>query len=263
MTSASPSAAATASGTRRLALAAVVLGVALSAFFDGILLHQVLQWHHLLSLADGATWRDLHNQILADGLFHVFVYLVMLFGLYLLWRARPAFSAPGVGRRIWADMLIGFGLWNVVDVVGFHWLAGLHRVRVDVAEALPWDIGWLVVLGAVPLAAGAWLRRRPGGRGGGVGAAQTASAAVLLAGTAAAFPPAGQAGAVVVFRPDVSPAHAVAAVATSGGLIASVSPSGRAMIVVLPDNAARWSLYSRGALVVGGGGLAGCGVVSL
>lgn len=27
-----------------------VLGFALGGFFDGILLHQILQWHHLLSL---------------------------------------------------------------------------------------------------------------------------------------------------------------------------------------------------------------------
>src|SRR5690606_18965301 len=30
-----------------------VLGFALGGFFDGILLHQILQWHHLLSLVPG------------------------------------------------------------------------------------------------------------------------------------------------------------------------------------------------------------------
>ena len=34
----------------RLALAGGVLGFSLGGFFDGILLHQVLQWHHLFSL---------------------------------------------------------------------------------------------------------------------------------------------------------------------------------------------------------------------
>ena len=29
---------------------AIVLGFALGGFFDGIVLHQILQWHHLLSL---------------------------------------------------------------------------------------------------------------------------------------------------------------------------------------------------------------------
>lgn len=34
----------------RWVLWAAVLGFALSGFFDGVLLHQILQWHHLLSL---------------------------------------------------------------------------------------------------------------------------------------------------------------------------------------------------------------------
>ena len=40
-------------GTRCLLLAGSVLGMALGGFFDGILLHQVLQWHHFLSLVPG------------------------------------------------------------------------------------------------------------------------------------------------------------------------------------------------------------------
>jgi uncharacterized membrane protein len=36
---------------------AAVLGFAFGGFFDGILLHQVLQWHHLLSLVKGGSVR--------------------------------------------------------------------------------------------------------------------------------------------------------------------------------------------------------------
>ncbi|HZF78582.1 MAG TPA: DUF2243 domain-containing protein, partial [Rubrivivax sp.] len=44
---------------RRLLQAAWMLGIAFSGFFDGILLHQVLQWHHLLSGLDGEGWNDI------------------------------------------------------------------------------------------------------------------------------------------------------------------------------------------------------------
>ncbi|TIN47498.1 MAG: DUF2243 domain-containing protein, partial [Mesorhizobium sp.] len=41
----------------------LLLGFALGGFFDGIVLHQILQWHHLLSgLADPAG-SDLRFQI--------------------------------------------------------------------------------------------------------------------------------------------------------------------------------------------------------
>ena len=61
---------------RGLILAAGTLGFGLSGFFDGILLHQILQWHHLLSLVPGETMRDIGNQIVADGLFHLFMYAI-------------------------------------------------------------------------------------------------------------------------------------------------------------------------------------------
>jgi uncharacterized membrane protein len=49
------------------------------------LLHQVLQWHHLLSLVQGDLYRDIRVQILADGLFHAAAYLLAAGGLVLLW----------------------------------------------------------------------------------------------------------------------------------------------------------------------------------
>ncbi len=48
----------------RPAFAAGVLGFALGGFFDGIMLHQVLQWHHFLSLVPGEALRDIRAQIL-------------------------------------------------------------------------------------------------------------------------------------------------------------------------------------------------------
>src|SRR4051794_15960674 len=38
--------------------AGYLVGLAMGGFFDGILLHQVLQWHHLLSLVDSPVVRD-------------------------------------------------------------------------------------------------------------------------------------------------------------------------------------------------------------
>nr|WP_314623119.1 DUF2243 domain-containing protein [uncultured Noviherbaspirillum sp.] len=48
---------------RRLRWAGDLIGIALGGFFDGILLHQVLQWHHLLSLVDSPVLRDIRAQI--------------------------------------------------------------------------------------------------------------------------------------------------------------------------------------------------------
>ena len=88
-------------GLDRVAIASFTIGVALSGFFDGIILHQVLQWHHLLSLVPGEAFRDLRTQILFDGLFHVCVYMVAALGLWFMWRARGDLSRPGSRRTRW------------------------------------------------------------------------------------------------------------------------------------------------------------------
>ena len=75
---------------------ALLLGVALGGFFDGILLHQILQWHHLLSLIPAVT--DLRTQVLWDGYFHLFMYVLAMVGLWGLWRARRRQEEIAGGR---------------------------------------------------------------------------------------------------------------------------------------------------------------------
>ncbi|WP_051379031.1 DUF2243 domain-containing protein [Derxia gummosa] len=151
---------------RRLARAVAMLGFALGGFFDGILLHQVLQWHHLLSGLRGAPWADLRVQVAADGLFHAAMYAIALAGLWKLWRLRTVTIAPGARERTAGAALAGFGLWHVVDGVLSHWVLGLHRVRMDVPDPLFWDVLWLVAFGLAPLFAGMALLRaaEPGSR---------------------------------------------------------------------------------------------------
>ena len=255
----------TASGSRP-AIAAGVLGFALGGFFDGIMLHQVLQWHHFLSLVPGEALRDIRAQILADGMFHVAVYAIAALGLWLLWRARGGLGTAD-GRRLLGATLLGFGAWQVVDVVGFHWVVGIHRIRVDVPDPLLWDLGWLAVVGLPPLLAGLWLRRAaaggpsPDGGGGGHGraAAVLLALAVLGAAPLASLPPAGATTAVVLFRSGVGLEGAFAAVAAADGRVVWADASGELLTVELGPEASAWRLYRHGALLVGTSGpAAGC-----
>lgn len=253
---------------RRPAFAAGVLGFALGGFFDGILLHQVLQWHHFLSLVPGDALRDIRAQILADGMFHVAVYAITALGLWLLWRARGGLETAG-GRRLLGAALLGFGVWQVVDVVVFHWVVGIHRIRVDVPNPLLWDVGWLAVIGLPPLLAGLWLRRAAAEGGGppaaggggrhGRAAAAALALAVLGAAPVASLPPPGAASVVVLFRPGLGLEGAFAAVAAADGRVVWADASGGLLGVELGPDASAWRLYRHGALLVGSSGpLAGC-----
>jgi uncharacterized membrane protein len=239
--------------TRGLLWAGAVLGFALGGFFDGILLHQVLQWHHFLSLLPGETWQDLRNQVLADGWFHVGVYAIAALGLWMLWRARAGVSATAADRRLVGAALLGFAAWQIVDVAGIHWIVGIHRVRVDVPNPLLWDIGWLVATGVPPLLLGLWLLRGRTPLAPGRGGAVAALLALAVAGAAplAALPSGQGNSTLVVFRSGMEPLGVLEAVAASGGRLVSASPDWTMAEVALDPGANPWALYRHGALLVG------------
>ena len=247
------------SQARSLTRAGFVLGFAFGGFFDGILLHQVLQWHHLLSLVDAEAVRDIRVQSLADGLFHVLMYAIATAGLWLLWRGRRGFENPGLDMRVLAATVLGFSVWQFVDVVLFHWILQIHRIRVGVPNPLAYDVGWLVVFGLPSLALGLWLARRAGGgSSGGTGTPSrrgTAVAAILagfivLSGTVSALPPPGVSTAMVLFRPGIGSAGALEAIAAVNGRVLWSDGSGELLAVDLGPTADAWALYRRGALLV-------------
>lgn len=241
---------------RRIRLSALLLGVALGGFFDGVVLHQILQWHHLLSLVDGVD--SLRAQILWDGYFHAAMYVLAAVALAGLWLSRDRADSPSPAS-LGGQLLAGFGVWHVLDAILSHWILGIHRIRLDAANPLAWDVGWLVVFGLLPLAT-AWMiaRRRPAGR-------MPTPLLVLLTigalggGIWSAQPPSGQTGTTtVVFAAHVTPERAVRAIADTGGGIIWATPDFKVTVVRTPPGRA-WSFYGRGALLVSGAGVpAGC-----
>jgi uncharacterized membrane protein len=147
---------------RRPVLAPVLLlGVGLGGFLDGIVLHQVLQWHHVLTATGdhpADSVRGLEQNTLADGRFHVASWLFVVVGTTLVVRAwqQGGLAPPW---RLHAGMLLaGWGAFNVVEGVVNHHLLTLHHVRDDIADSTLWDVGFLC-FGAMLVVAGAWLAR--------------------------------------------------------------------------------------------------------
>ena len=139
----------------------LLLGVGLGGFIDGIVLHQVLQWHHLVSETErygGRTVDDLRANVVADGLFHTATWLFVAAGIVALWRVAKTGSGPWPSRRLLGWMLVGWGAFNLVEGIVDHHLLQIHRVRPDAAQPLLWDLGFLA-LGAA-LVAGGWLLQR-------------------------------------------------------------------------------------------------------
>ncbi len=81
--------------------AAIILGVGLGIFFDGIVLHQLLQWHHLVSnWSPAETVEGMEFNTYWDGMLHGFAYACVAVGIFLLWRAsRVEGCGPAGGWR--------------------------------------------------------------------------------------------------------------------------------------------------------------------
>lgn len=228
--------------------AGYLLGFAFGGFFDGILLHQILRWHHLLSAVESPAFKDLQVQILADGLFHAAMYVVAAYGSWRLWRDG---DRHGSGRQLAGSVLLGFAAWHVVDTLVSHWLLGIHRVRMDTANPLAWDLAWLVGFGLLPAALGWWLARAPGPPGGQRRAAAGLSAAVLAAAVVAAVPlPAAGGTVIAFFRPGAGTGAVFRAAAAVDGRVIWSDPAGRIAALRVAPGTGTASLRREGVWLV-------------
>ena len=144
--------------------AGVLLGLGLGGFFDGIVLHQLLQWHHMLTSA-GYPADSVHNlriNTLWDGVFHSATYLFVGAGLVILWRAAHGRHIRWSTRLLAGTVLIGFGAFNVVEGLVDHHLLQLHHVNETVPREqwIWWDLGFLAWGAAMWI--GGWLLVRSG-----------------------------------------------------------------------------------------------------
>jgi len=144
---------------------ALLLGIGLGGFVDGIVLHQILQWHHMLTSTGEqpmTTVAGLEANTLADGLFHTATWLCVAVGSWLMFRAWQERRLAPSWRQQLGLLLLGWGAFNVVEGVIDHQLLGLHHVRDDLGGPIGWDLAFLA-FGALLIAIG-WLLQRPENR---------------------------------------------------------------------------------------------------
>jgi uncharacterized membrane protein len=138
------------------------MGLGLGGFIDGIVLHQVLQWHHMLTSTGDypmTTVAGLEANTLADGFFHLATWILVSLASWLTWRAwRDDRLAPPWRTQV-GMLLAGWGLFNLVEGLIDHEILGIHHVRDDLGGPVSWDRGFLA-LGVVLFVGGTLLGRR-------------------------------------------------------------------------------------------------------
>ena len=133
----------------------LLLGVGLGAFVDGIVLHQLLRWHHLLSSRPNVS---LTVNLIADGVFHAGAWLAVLVGVLWLWRRSHQTDVNGRWTALVAAMVAGWGSFNVVEGLVNHYLLNLHHVR-EGPNQVTYDIAVLIFSVLLAIGGFAWYRR--------------------------------------------------------------------------------------------------------
>ena len=129
-------------------LSGALCGLALAAFVDEVVFHQILHWHKFYDRSTTEVG------LVSDGILHAFSFFAVVAGLFLLaeLRRRGEFV---LGRWLGA-LLVAAGAFNLYDGTVQHKVLGLHQIRYGV-DLTAYDVTWntiavlLITVGAVLL----------------------------------------------------------------------------------------------------------------
>ena len=115
--------------TKPLTRAGIYLGVGMGGLIDGILFHQILQIHNMLTgIIPKDTIPHLEINMVWDGVFHAVTWIMTAVGLMLLFRAQAVLGILWSGRVFVAALFLGWGLFNLIEGIVFHHILNLHHV---------------------------------------------------------------------------------------------------------------------------------------
>ncbi|WP_174734700.1 DUF2243 domain-containing protein [Mesobacillus harenae] len=139
---------------RFITIGSFLLGFGFLGALDGIIFHQLLQWHSVYM----ETTRT--GQIMSDGWFHLGVSIALVAGGVVLWLGgNPSDHDKGIQKLV-GGFLIGGGTFNLVEGIVNHHLLQIHRVKPGDPNALVYDLAFLA-LGVLLAGIGWYIQRNP------------------------------------------------------------------------------------------------------
>ena len=134
----------------------------MGGFVDGIVLHQLLEWHNMgSSVLPPTTMEAMRQNMIWDGAFHAGTWVITIVGIYLLLADSHRNAALPTTREFTGQLVFGWGLFNLVEGIIDHHLLNLHHVR-DLPVHVPiYDWLFLLIAGVGFLLLGAAMARSP------------------------------------------------------------------------------------------------------
>ncbi len=112
-----------------LVTAGTILGIGMGGFVDGILFHQILQLHAMVSaVVPKTSIANIEINMFWDGMFHALTWVMTAIGIALLWKAARRVEVPWLGKVFVGALFLGWGLFNLIEGIIDHHLLNLHHV---------------------------------------------------------------------------------------------------------------------------------------
>jgi len=124
----------------------ILFGLGIVAFFDEVVFHQLLHWHHFYDKSTTSIG------LISDGLFHAFSWFATIGGLFMYADLRR--SNAFLRSRWWGGVILGTGAFQLYDGIIQHKLMKIHQIRY-VEQVWVYDLIWngfallLVVIGSI------------------------------------------------------------------------------------------------------------------
>jgi uncharacterized membrane protein len=149
--------------SNKATIAGILIGIGMGGFVDGIVLHQILQWHNMVSnWILPTTLEAMQVNMIWDGIFHAFVWLVTLAGIFMLWNtAHQGEEIPSL-QSFAGHLILGWGSFNLIEGIIDHQILGIHYVR-QVPEYMVYNLTFLGSGGILFILMG-WILMKAGKR---------------------------------------------------------------------------------------------------
>ena len=146
--------------SKKVIVAAILLGVGLAGLIDTIVFHEILQWHHMISnKIQPNTIDTIKLNVLWDGVFLAIALPVTIVGVGLLWSAAHKKETFPIRWAFIGLLFFSFGLFNIVEGIINHHILSLHHVKDD-PNPLIWDLAFLAIAGVLFIGIGWALMMR-------------------------------------------------------------------------------------------------------
>jgi uncharacterized membrane protein len=135
--------------SNRARIAGFLIGVGMGGFVDGIVLHQILQWHNMVSnWIPPTSMEAMRINMFWDGVFHALVWLVTLAGIFMLWSAAYRLEEIPSLPAFVGQFLLGWGWFNLIEGIVDHQILRLHYVR-QVPDPTAYNLTFLAIGGVL------------------------------------------------------------------------------------------------------------------